>query len=203
MSHFADQSLAAFLAATAAKSPTPGGGAVASVTGALAASLAQMVVSYSLGKKNLAAHQPALEEAAKVLENARAMFLRLADEDAAAYGLVNELQRLPETDARRRELPAALDAAVAVPLTTIAACSDILRLMATLPPITNRHLHSDMGIAAELADAAARASRWNVAVNAAFLGNDARKAETLAQANALLARTRDLRDQIAKACTPA
>ena len=64
MPRLEDLSLADYLGALAAKSPTPGGGAVASTTGATAAALAGMVVAYSLGKKNLAPHQPLLEDAA-------------------------------------------------------------------------------------------------------------------------------------------
>jgi hypothetical protein len=45
------------------KTPTPGGGAVASIVTALAASLARMVVAYSHGKKKLAAHEPLHAEA--------------------------------------------------------------------------------------------------------------------------------------------
>ncbi|MFN5944565.1 MAG: cyclodeaminase/cyclohydrolase family protein, partial [Phycisphaerae bacterium] len=45
---FSSLSLSTFLAQTAAKQPTPGGGAVAGLTGALAAALAHMVVNYSL-----------------------------------------------------------------------------------------------------------------------------------------------------------
>jgi formiminotetrahydrofolate cyclodeaminase len=80
-----------FLRQTAAKTPTPGGGAVACTTGALAAALAGMVVSYSLGKKSLAPHQPDLEQAARSLENARSLFLRLADEDAQGISVVNRI----------------------------------------------------------------------------------------------------------------
>lgn len=154
------------LDAVAAKQPTPGGGAVASATGALAAALAQMVVNYSVGKKNLAAHQSDLAEAVVVLERARAVLLQLADEDAAAYGAVNELSRLPESDPRRAALPEAQAACVGVPLATAAACVDLLRLFKALAPKTNRHLRSDLAIAAVLAQAAARSSRWNVLVNA-------------------------------------
>ncbi|MBM4107915.1 MAG: cyclodeaminase/cyclohydrolase family protein [Phycisphaerae bacterium] len=150
----------------AAKTPTPGGGAVASAVGALAAALAGMVVSFSLGKKSLAPHAPALEDARARLERARALMLRLADEDAAAYGLCNELSRLPETDPRRAaEHAPALRACVQIPEAVAAACVDLLRLMDTLGPITNRHLRSDLGLAAELAEAAVRASNWNVWIN--------------------------------------
>lgn len=170
------------LSAVAAKTPAPGGGAVASAVGALAAALAGMVVSYSAGKKSLAAHEAELRAAAPELQRARNLMLDLADEDAAAYGLVNELQRLAETDARRIEqMPAALAASVQAPLATMAACLTLLRLFETLATRSNRHLRSDLAIAAILAEAAARSSAWNVAVNAAMLdetGRDAALAES-------------------------
>ena len=53
-----------------AKTPAPGGGAVACASGALAASLAHMVVAYSLGKKWLAAHQDALALDGEIVERA-------------------------------------------------------------------------------------------------------------------------------------
>lgn len=154
------------LESVAAKTPTPGGGAVASAVGALAAALAGMVVSYSVGKKTLAAHEPLLQEARAELTRARTLLLRLADEDAAAYGLVNELQKLPETDSRRvAELPAALQAAADVPLAAMALSVDLLRMYQDLVPKTNKFLHSDLGIATVLAEAANRSSAWNVAAN--------------------------------------
>lgn len=194
------QTLSDFLASTAAKTPTPGGGAVASAVGALASALAQMVVSYSVGKKSLAAHEPALKAAAGVLENARALFLRLADEDAEAYAWVNDLQRLPETDPRRAELPGALDAAAAVPMTVIAASVDLLRHFEQLAVITNRQLRSDLGIAAVLADAAARASWWNAAINASFITDPAKREAILTQARGLLADSQRLRESVEQAC---
>src|SRR5262249_2352333 len=161
----------------AAKSPTPGGGAVACAVGALAAALAGMVVSYSLGKKSLAAHQGELERAAHSLENARAVLLELAEEEAQADGLVNELMKLPGGGARRKaDLPGAIQASIQVPMAAIAAASDLLRLCESLAPITNPQLHSDLGIAAELAASAARASLWNVRVNAGMLADGAARA---------------------------
>ena len=93
--------LGALLDGVCAKSPTPGGGAVASVVGALSAALAGMVVNYSVGKKNLAAHEPELRAALSRLEHARAMLIQLAREDAESFGAMNELSRLPVDDPRR------------------------------------------------------------------------------------------------------
>jgi hypothetical protein len=162
---FRSLTLAQFIESTGAKSPTPGGGAVAGLAGALAAALGRMVVNYSLGKKNLADHQPRLADAEQRLHRAAQLMLTLADEDAAAYGVVNELSRLPEGDPRREELPGAQAASTQVPLTVAAAAVDLLRLFRELASITNPHLRSDLGIAAVLARATVEASRWNVMIN--------------------------------------
>lgn len=177
--------IADFLQQVGDKSPTPGGGAVASVVGALGAALARMVVSYTRGKKAFAQHETALADADRILINAGGLMMRLAEEDAQAYGLVNELSRLPEDDPRREALPGAVAASVQVPLAVVAACVDLLRLFERLAGSTNRHLRSDLAIAAILADASARASWWNIAVNAAGAGGLG--SASLDQARSLLA----------------
>lgn len=173
MQPIASITFGALLDNVAAKTPAPGGGAVASAAGALASSLANMVVAYSLGKKNLAEHQPTLERASKMLAKAGEILLQLADEDAAAYALVNELSKLPEDDARRqREYPDAVEAAVNVPRAVVGTCCDVLRLLEQLAPITNKHLRSDLAIAAILAEAAAKSGWWNVAVNLTLIEDE-------------------------------
>lgn len=192
--------LGQLLDSLAAKTPTPGGGAVAGAVGALAAALAGMVVSYSVGKKSLAAHQDNLALAGASLVKARTLMLRLADEDAAAYGLVNELSRLPENDERReREWPAASLAAVQVPMAAIAASTDLLRHFEELSTISNRHLRSDLAIAAILAEATARAGRWNVVVNVSGL-DAASAARFLAESSAMVKSAAALCAKIEKAC---
>ena len=127
--------------------------------------------------------------------------MALAAEDAEAYGMVNTLSRLPDTDPRRRaDLPEAISASIQVPMTTIAACVDILRLLDELSTITNRHLRSDLAIAAVLADAAARSSRWNVLVNAANLTDPEQRMDKARQMNELLADSRRLMEKVETAC---
>lgn len=173
MQPLATLNFGAFLDEIGAKTPAPGGGAVASATGALGAALAKMVVAYSIGKKNLAEHQETLERASKMLSKAGEILLVLADEDAAAYALVNELSKLPEDDARRvAEYAGAVEAAVNVPRAVVGTCCDVLRLLEQLAPITNKHLRSDLAIAAILAEAAARSGWWNVAVNLTLIEDE-------------------------------
>lgn len=178
--------LSEFLAAVGAKTPAPGGGAVASAVGALAAALAQMVVNYSIGKKNLLEQQGELQAAIETLEKARAHLLDLAQQDASAYAVLNELQKLPPEDARRvREMAPAVERAVEVPWTVLLQAIELLKDFERLAPITNKFLRSDLGIAAVLADATARSAAWNVRINAMDL-SPAKKAEVLAACQRLI-----------------
>lgn len=196
-----EMSVGMFLEEVGSKSPAPGGGAVASITGALAAALGRMVVAYSLGKKSLADHQPALERAGQLLARTSDMLLELAREDAEAYGLVNALMKLPENDERRQaEWAGAVETAVNAPRAVVGACADLLRLLESLAPITNRHLRSDLAIAALLAEAGARSGWWNVRMNLELLSEEARRLAIRNEMRQLLAEAAALRARIEEAC---
>ena len=63
----ADLSLKEFLAKTASSSPVPGGGSMAALTGAIAASLSEMVARLTIGKKGY----DALEEEIGLVQKRR------------------------------------------------------------------------------------------------------------------------------------
>lgn len=193
--------LADLLDAIAAKTPTPGGGAVASAVGALAGALGRMVVSYSLGKKSLAEHRGELERAAAALDEARHLLVRLADEDAAAYGRLSELMKLPADDPRRgAEWGEAVSHAIAAPRSALGTCRDLIGLLETLAPITNKNLRSDLAIAAILTEAAARAAAWNVAVNLPMLDDPSRRGRIEAECERELSEINVLRGRVERAC---
>src|SRR3954466_14508681 len=100
----ATNSIADFLNAPAAKQPTPGGGSVTALVGALAASMGEMVLNYSVGKKSLAAHQPELEEALVKFTKARSMLVELMVEDQLAYQALTDTKKLPEDSPARAQL---------------------------------------------------------------------------------------------------
>jgi formiminotetrahydrofolate cyclodeaminase len=170
-----EQRIDEFLGALSAKVPAPGGGAAAGVVGATAAATAGMVVAYSAGRKSLADHQAFLEDAGARLARARALFLMLADEDAAAYTVLNTLMKLPEDHPDRIAGWAdAVAGAVAPPRAMLAAGAEVLRLCEGLCGRINPHLRSGLGVAGVLAEAAARSAAWNIAVNLPLLPPDQR-----------------------------
>ncbi len=163
------------------KSPTPGGGAVAAVTAALAAAISRMVVSFSVGRKTLAEHAELHDEALRTLNDLSQTAIAAASEDARAFEALSELWKLPEDDERRqREWDDALRAAIEAPMHVLGSALGVLHLLIRLHGATNRMLDSDLAIGAILADAAARSAAWNVRINLPHL-TDKTEADQLAQ----------------------
>jgi methenyltetrahydrofolate cyclohydrolase len=158
-------SLAALAAAVDSEDPTPGGGTVAACTAALACALAGMAARYSIRGSAGPGPFAALADRAAAL---RASCLRLADDDAAAYGSYAAALRMPkEPDPRKRHqaLRSARDAAAAVPLELAETAAELTRLAEQLARDGNRHLRSDAATAALLAAAVASSAAIFVADN--------------------------------------
>ena len=159
-----------FLDRTASDSPTPGGGSVAAVTGALAGALVAMVARLTAGKKG---YEQAWEQAGEAVRHADRLAAELqaaALEDVRSFEAYMAALRLPKGSAeergtRRGALAAATRRATAAPLAIAAACAEVLTLAQGLAPVANRHAVSDIGAAAHLAAAAAGAALLTVDVN--------------------------------------
>src|SRR4051812_37032091 len=163
-----------FLAGTAAKQPAPGGGSVTALVGALAAALGEMVINYSLGRKGLESHQPALQSSLGELTRARQMLLALMVEDQAAYETLSALRKLPAgSPERTSKMPAALLACIRVPEAVAATGVAILQRCDTLVDQVNPHLLSDLAVCADLCMAAIRCAIYNVRVNLSALDDPA------------------------------
>lgn len=196
--------LGTVLDAVAAKQPVPGGGAVAGLVHAIGAALGTMVVAYSEGRKSLAEHADQLAAARVGLTRHRARAMELAAEDARAYGAMNALWRRSEDDpVRVAEMPAAVAAAIAAPRATAELGLEMLDLLEGLLGRSNRHLGSDLAIAAILAEAAVRSAAWNVRINLPMLEDEATQAEARAFLEATLKRAADTGRRIEQAIAAA
>lgn len=159
--------LSDWIAAAGAKQPTPGGGSVTAIVGALAAAMGEMTVNYSLGRKsNTADDEAVLRRVLAELTRARPMLLRLCEEDQIAYSGWQTTKKLDPADPARTD---AIAASIAVPQAIMAASLVVLDLAVTAAPHANPWLLSDLMICGELATTAVRCGSYNVKANLADL----------------------------------
>jgi methenyltetrahydrofolate cyclohydrolase len=202
MSPIEEMKLSELLERIGSKTPTPGGGAVASIVTALAAALARMVVAYSHGKKKLAAHEPLHAEALEKLSDLSRRAMELAETDAQAYAALNELWKLDEQDERRqREWAGAVDAAIDAPIQVLATCVTIIEWLEKLAGKTNPMLNSDLAMAAILAEAGARSAAWNVRINLPLLKDDAKTSDLKEKVDTAIIRVRSVCRTIEQMCS--
>lgn len=170
-------------AATAARTPTPGGGSIAGVVAALGTSLAEMALAFTHGKKAFAAHEADYERIGRHFARARAMFLQLVADDMAAYTLYQESAAATGPD-RDDRVQLALAAAINVPREMAKLALAVLDDMGSLAPRCNAWLVSDLAAGAVLAEAVVRLCDWNVRVNAKGYADRAAADEVCASSRA-------------------
>ena len=142
-----------FLEVLAARKPTPGGGSVAALSGALSAGLVSMAAEFS-GNKD-------------VCERARALMgtlTNLIDRDAKAFAAGD------------------LREATRVPLQTAKYSYEVLKLAGALLETCNPKVITDIGVAAKMAEAAVKGAILNVEVNLASIGDENYRQEVLKEA---------------------
>lgn len=147
-----------FLAAVAAHTPAPGGGAVAAVTVAAAAGLVAMAARFS-------ADLPDAVAIAEEADELRSSVTALADADAEAYGAVLAAFRSPAGDGRRERIRDALQGAAAVPERIAAAGARVAALGAGVAARGNPNLLGDAHAGVLVAEAATRAAANLVRIN--------------------------------------
>lgn len=166
-----------FLARLASDAPTPGGGSVAALAGAMAAALGRMVCGLTMGRPRFAAVEAEVRALAERFERAQRLLAALVDEDAAAYGQLNGAFKLrrEETDRAERIRQAAVLAAE-VPLQTASMCHRLLGDLGQLAAIANPNLKWDVKVAEQVARAGLHAAATNVEANLPWTGEEAARA---------------------------
>ncbi len=143
----------AFLEELAARQPTPGGGSVAALSGALSAGLVSMAAVFS-GNKDVS-------EQARTLMNT---LTQLVDRDAKAFAAGD------------------LREATRVPLQTAKHSYAVLKLAEALLETCNPKVITDIGVAAKMAESAVKGAMLNVEVNLVSIRDEDYKQEVLKEA---------------------
>lgn len=176
-----ERTLRAFSDELASAAAVPGGGSAAAYSGALGAALTAMVGRIAERKVKNDATTALIAEA----DNLRSDFLRLVDDDSAAFATVAEAMKLPKATeddkkVRKERLQSALLAASRVPLEVAKTSRRLLELceraVESAPPATV----SDIGVGALMAEAALSGAALNVMINLASI-TDAAQVKALSE----------------------
>ena len=98
-----DLSIKEFLAKTASNSPVPGGGSIAALSAAIAASLSEMVARLTIGKKDYDSSKEEMQEIAKDAFQYRERLIRYIDKDSNAYNDVMAAFKLPKSTSQEHK----------------------------------------------------------------------------------------------------
>ena len=170
----ADLSIKEFLAKTASNSPVPGGGSIAALSAAIAASLSEMVAHLTIGKKGYEALEEEMQEIAKDAFQYRERLIRYIDKDSNAYNDVMAAFKLPkgteqERNNREGAIQEALINATLVPLDVARDAFKIIELAGKAVKQGNKNAVTDAGVAVMMARTAALSALYNVKINLASI----------------------------------
>jgi formiminotetrahydrofolate cyclodeaminase len=198
---YIEQPLRNFLDKLASKSPEPGGGSVAALTGSLGAALVSMVSNLTLGKEKYKDVQPQIEQLLKDSEALRQQMQALIQKDTEVYGALSEVYKMPkntdaEKAARAAKMQVALKSACQVPFEIGLKSLDVAKLALRAAEIGNVGAVSDAGVAVLLAQACAQSAALNVKINVNSIKDEAYNKETWGRMQDVLRQVGDLEKSV-------
>ena len=162
--------LGSFLDQLGSASPAPGGGSIAALAGACAASLCAMVCRITLGKEKNAGSWPEMTETLAEAESRGARLCALVQEDSDAFNAVVAARRLPrvtesEWEARTAAIQAATIHCARVPLETLEVLGALASVVQRVFSSGDPACMTDSASAAAMARSGALAAEYNVRIN--------------------------------------
>ncbi|MDQ3023315.1 MAG: cyclodeaminase/cyclohydrolase family protein, partial [bacterium] len=203
----AHMTLRGFADELASGSPAPGGGSVAALAGALAAGLAAMVPSLTVGRKGYKDVEAEMNALAAEAQQIKDALLEAIDDDTAAFNALMDSLRLPknseaETEARDVAIAAATRGATDVPLSVLERMPRLLELLQVCAERGNSNALSDAVTGSAMALACATGAHANVLINLRGMAQDEWTAATLARAEDVLRKVRHAHDVLLSTAMP-
>lgn len=180
MAEYTELPLKKYLDDAAGGDPTPGGGSVAALAGALGAAMASMVGAFTLSSKKCAENHAETEKMRQEIENIRAEITAQVQADVEGFTLISAAYAMPkntdeEKSARSERIKGACAEAMMPPLSTARALHRLALLLPRLAEIGNKNLITDTGVAALLCEAAYDCAVLNVRINLSSITNEMEK----------------------------
>ncbi|MCD6257423.1 cyclodeaminase/cyclohydrolase family protein [Candidatus Aerophobetes bacterium] len=171
---YLERPLKDFIEDTSSRTPTPGGGSVAALVGALGGALLSMVGNFTLGKKKFESVQKEIKDILQELNLYTSRLCELIQDDISAYQNFSRISSLPKNTQQERKIrmeamEKALKNAAEVPLKTADLSLKLIKLASRLVSIGNPNLISDVGVGAILAEATLESAALNVEINLSYI----------------------------------
>lgn len=165
-----------YLNELSSSSPTPGGGNVSALCGALSSGLGTMVCNLTIGKKKYADVEAEMIQLREKLTKYQSDFTGLAKKDNSAFDKVMEAFKLPkETEndkaVRNSKIEEATIEAAEVPSEVMKLCYEMIPILKTISEKGNKNSLSDAGVAISLLKSSAQGAYLNVLINCGALSN--------------------------------
>jgi formiminotetrahydrofolate cyclodeaminase len=197
----AELSIQALLEKTASAEPVPGGGSMSALSGAIAASLTEMVANLTIGRKAYNAVSEEMQSLAAEAAVARKKMTAAIDRDADAYRQVLSAFKLPkgtdkEKKARTAAIQDALKSAARAPLGAAEDALSIMELAGRALAKGNKNAYSDAVVAVMHARTAALGAVYNVKINLADIKDASFVSETGRAADATEKKVRQLEEAL-------
>jgi formiminotetrahydrofolate cyclodeaminase len=159
---------------TASGEPVPGGGSIAALSAAAAASLSEMVANLTIGKKGYESVDSEMKEIAEAASGLRDKLIRDIDNDPEAYQQVMAAFKLPkvtenEKNRRARAIQEGLRNAALIPMGVAEDAFKTMDLIEKVVQKGNTNAVTDGAVAAMAARTAVMAALYNVKVNLASI----------------------------------
>jgi glutamate formiminotransferase/formiminotetrahydrofolate cyclodeaminase len=196
-----DKKVSNFLNELASNSPTPGGGSVAALAGALGAALISMVGNLTVGKKKYEDVEEDIKKIISSSEKLRYELSQLIEEDVKVFNNFMSTYKMPketedEKKVRAEKIQESLIEAAKVPLKVAYKCLDILSLSKEVAEKGNINVVSDAGVAVLMAEAALESAILNVRINLRMIKNEKVRAELSSSIKEILLKEKGQKEKV-------
>lgn len=176
-----DMKITDFLDELGSKSPAPGGGSVAALAGANAASLVIMVSELTINKRKFKAlegeTQNEFKDLVEIFKRNKKLMTDYIDEDTKAFNLFMESLKLPkdteeEKNNRHIAMQKATIESIKIPMKVCLSALESLRNMELIVKHANRNAICDLGVATLMFYSAYEGAVMNVEINLKSLDDE-------------------------------
>jgi formiminotetrahydrofolate cyclodeaminase len=196
-----DKKVGNFLDELASNSPTPGGGSVAALAGALGVALISMVGNLTIGKKKYEDVEEDMKKIINSSEKLRYELSQLIEEDVKVFNDFMATYKMPkETEDEKRvraeKVQESLIEAAKVPLRVAYKCLDIMILSQETADKGNINVVSDAGVAVLMAEAALESAILNVKINFKMIRDERVRTELSSSIKEILLKEKGQKEKV-------